>query len=246
MRSVLPPVTQNLLIITVIVWVATIVLRKVGIIDLDQLLGLHFWLGSDFNPAQLVTYMFMYDTAQGFASFSHIFFNMFSLWMFGVTLERVLGAKRFLTYYLVCGIGGGIIQELTWQLSWQSILADINGMDTATLNQVIAGGGATIQNQLNSFYNSLVTVGASAAVFGILLAFGVFFPNMKLFIIPIPVPIKAKWLVIGYGLLELVFGVTGAMSGVAHFAHLGGMLFGLLLIIYWRKRGIIGGGHGYY
>ena len=91
-----------------------------------------------------------------------------------------------------------------------------------------------------------MTVGASAAVFGILLAFGVFFPNMKLFIIPIPVPIKAKWLVIGYGLLELVFGVTGAMSGVAHFAHLGGMLFGLLLIIYWRKRGIIGGGHGYY
>lgn len=197
--SSIMPVTKHLLVINFLVWLATIVFVQAGIIDLNQWLALHFWQSPDFNLVQLVTYMFLH------ANFMHIFFNMFSLWMFGSLLERVMGSKRFLTYYLVCGIGAGLIQELTWHLS---------GLN---------------------FYG--ITLGASGAVFGILLAFGMLFPNMKMFIIPFPFPIKAKWVVLGYGLLELYFGITGEVADVAHYAHLGGMVFGIILILYWKKTG---------
>lgn len=238
------PVTLHLLIINLILWLATIVLRKVGVIDLQALLGLHYWRGSEFNAAQLVTYMFMHDT-NGIA---HLFFNMFSLWMFGVTLERVLGGKRYLFYYITCGIGAAIVQELVWHFTWQSILlGSVTAPAGATASQVIAmieSGQAAFT--LNEFYNSLLTVGASGAVFGILLAFAMIFPNMPMYIIPFPFPIKAKWMVLGYGAIELLFGISGTMSSVAHFAHLGGMLFGAVLIIYWKHKGVIGKGNGYY
>ena len=232
----IPVVTKNLLIINVLVWFATIVLRSRGL-DLTEYLGLHFWLASDFNPAQLLTYMFMHDTS----GIAHLFFNMFSLFMFGVTLERVLGGKRYLFFYISCGLGAAIVQELTWQLTWHSVFvtefANLNGLTFEKVNEMLASG--ELAPYLDQFYGLFVTVGASGAVFGILLAFGMIFLNMPMYIIPIPFPIKAKYMVLGYGALELLFGISGAMSSVAHFAHLGGMLFGFIIIWYWKKNGTI-------
>jgi len=239
------PVTRHLLIINVIMWLATIVFQRAGIVDLQRWLGLHFWQASEFNPAQLFTYMFMHDSS----GFTHVFFNMFSLWMFGSLLERVLGSKRFLFYYISCGIGAALVQELVWQLSWQNILASsVTGPVGVTASDIIKAineGHAGFT--LDEFFNDcFLTVGASGAVFGILLAFGMLFPNMSMYIIPFPFPIKAKWMVLGYGVVELFFGISGAMSNVAHFAHLGGMIAGIIMILYWRHNGTLSRGNGYY
>jgi len=144
--------------------------------------------------------------------------------MFGRTLEAAWGSKRFLFYYITTGIGAGLVQEVFWYV----LLHDQIAMVAANI------GWEATQLQLNQ----LVTIGASGAVFGILLAFGMLFPNIPLYLMFIPVPIKAKYFVIGYGLIELFFGISGIQSSVAHFAHLGGMLFGLFLILYWKKKGI--------
>lgn len=221
----LPTVTKNLLIINLLCFLGTIVARRYGI-DVENMLGLHFFLASDFNLAQFFTYMFMH------ANFSHIFFNMFAVWMFGRVLEQVWGPKRFLTYYLVCGIGAGVIQELVQFIEYTMVWSNYESVNTGL--DIIP---------MSVFLNELTTVGASGAVYGILLAFGMLFPNSQMFVFPIPVPIKAKYFVIGYAALELVLGITGG-DGVAHFAHLGGMLFGLIFIIYWRKKN--GGGQIYY
>lgn len=221
----LPTVTKNLLIINLLCFLGMFVARKYGI-SLNDLLGLHFFLASDFNIGQLVSYMFMH------ANFSHIFFNMFALWMFGRVLEQVWGPKRFLTYYMVCGIGAGLIQELVYYLEYAINLAGYDSVST----------GIGIM-PMSEYLNLMTTVGASGAVYGILLAFGMLFPNSPMFVFPIPVPIKAKYFVIGYAVLELLLGVGGG-DGVAHFAHLGGMLFGLILILRWRKKN--GGGQIFY
>ena len=232
------PVTRHLLLINVIMWLATIVFQHAGIVDLHRWLGLHFWQASQFQPAQLLTYMFMHDSS----GFAHIFFNMFSLWMFGSLLERVLGSKRYLFYYISCGIGAALVQELVWQLSWQSVLASsVTGPAGASVSDIIKAineGHAGFT--MNDFYNDcFLTVGASGAVFGILLAFGMLFPNMPMYIFFIPIPVKAKWVVLGYGLLELYFGISGNQPGVAHFAHLGGMIAGIIMILYWRHNGTL-------
>lgn len=240
----IPPVTRHLLIINLLMWLATIVMEKTGQFDMVRYLGLHFWQASQFNPVQLFTYMFMHDPS----SFAHVFFNMFSLWMFGATLERVLGPKRYIFYYVSCGLGAALIQELTWQLTWYDTmvqaLAASNGITPSQVLEAI-NAGHIAPGLIDQFQCSMVTIGASGAVFGILLAFGMIFPNMKMYIIPFPFPIKAKWMVIGYGAVELFFGLHGVMSGVAHFAHLGGMIAGFFIILYWKRTGVIGG-HGYY
>ena len=218
-------------------WVATILLKQRGLVDLDNILGLHFWQASDFKIYQFFTYMFMHDSSGFSTGIAHIFFNMFSLWMFGMLLERVMGAKRYLFFYISCGLGAALVQEVVWQFSWESVLASINNTTTSVINEAIRSGKIT-GSFLNEFYNNLITVGASGAVFGILLAFGMLFPNMPLYIMFIPIPVKAKWAVLGYGLLELFFGVTGSMDHVAHFAHLGGMLFAFIIIMYWKKKGV--------
>ncbi|MBP5498458.1 MAG: rhomboid family intramembrane serine protease [Muribaculaceae bacterium] len=237
--SSIPMVTKNLLIINVLMWIATIVLGRQDI-DLIEWLGLHFWRASDFNAAQLVTYMFMHDNT----TFTHLFFNMFSLWMFGVTLERVLGAKRYLFFYLACGLGAALVQELVWEVTWKDmfipLIANQNNLTFAEVEQLMNNG--QLGGVIGQFWDMLVTVGASGAVFGILLAFGMIFPNLPMYIIPFPFPIKAKWMVIGYGAIELFFGVTGSMDNVAHFAHLGGMLFAFIIIYVWKKKGLIGNG----
>lgn len=208
--GMLPVVTKNLIIINGIIWLTQFVLFNRADMDLTRLFGLHFPASDQFRIYQLVTYMFLHDPH----SISHVFFNMFAVFMFGRTLEQVWGPKRFLTYYLVTGIGAGLIQLLILFIRVQAVLPQ----------------------EMFSMVDS-VTVGASGAVFGILLAFGMLFPNAELFIIPFPFPIKAKWFVIGYGLLELIFGVANRSGdNVAHFAHLGGMLFGIFMILYWRKK----------
>ena len=217
----IPPVTKNLLIINVLCFVGMFVARRYGI-DINDLAGLHFFLASDFNVAQLISYMFLH------ANFQHIFFNMFAVWMFGRVLEQVWGPKRFLIFYFVTGIGAGLIQELTWFYSLRDVIALSSQIP-------INIGGDTLLNQ-PEFYNLFITVGASGAVFGILLAFAMLYPNIPLYIIFIPIPIKAKYFVVFYGLIELFLGVSNfGGDNVAHFAHLGGMIFGYILVKYWKK-----------
>ena len=213
----LPTITKNLLIINVLCFFGAIVAQKYGI-NLNDYLGLHFFLASDFNPAQLITYMFMH------ANFQHIFFNMFAVWMFGRVLEQVWGPKRFLFYYILCGIGAGLVQEVVQYIEYAVNWSHYSGVDT--------GYGIL---PMGEFLNQLNTVGASGAVYAILLAFGMLFPNSQMFVFPIPFPIKAKYFVMGYAAFELLLGL-GGHDGVAHFAHLGGMLFGIFLIVYWKKQ----------
>lgn len=233
-----PPITKNLIIINVIIWLAQVVMLRSGI-DLTDRFGLYYVESQGFRVYQLVTYMFLHDPH----SFYHVFFNMFAVFMFGRLLEQIWGSKRFLTYYLVTGVGAALVQMLVYFVRIQSLKS---GMDADVVAEVQAQGFRILQQQmnftdpasaaLNAMMNT-VTVGASGAVFGILLAFGMLFPNAELFIIPIPFPIKAKWFVMGYGAMELFFGVANRTGdNVAHFAHLGGMLFGIFMILYWKKK----------
>ena len=214
----LPVVVKNLLIINTLAFLASFTLERFNI-DLNDMLGLHFFKASGFRPYQLLTYMFMH------ANFAHIFFNMFALWMFGNVLENIWGPKRFLIFYLVCGVGAGLTQELVQYIQYTTQLAQYD--------QVNLGGNIV---SMDSYLNLMTTVGASGAIYGILLAFGMMFPNSLIYVY-FAIPIKAKWFVILYAVIELVsgLGVTGS-DNVAHFAHLGGMLFGLILILLWRKK----------
>ena len=221
----LPVVTKNLIAINVLVFLATIVLDRYGY-DLNSLLGLHLFLADDFKPFQIVTYMFMHG------GFMHLFFNMFALYMFGRVLEMVWGPKRFLIFYMFTGVGAGIIQEIVQYLYYSTQLSMYSGVDF----------GAGLIVPMAQYLNMWVTVGASGAVSGILLAFAMNFPNERLFVMPFPFPIKAKYFVLIFGAIELFTGLgNSAGDNVAHFAHLGGMLFGLILILYWRKKGYING-----
>jgi len=215
----MPTMTKNLLVINILAYLATVVLERSGV-DLNALLGLHFFKASAFHAYQFLTYMFLHG------SFTHILFNMFALWMFGSVIERVWGPKKFLFYYIVCGVGAGIVQEL---VQYGNYVAQ--GLDAY---QYVNMGGAQIS--MDAYINMWTTIGASGAVYGILLAFGMIFPNERLFIIPFPFPIKAKWLIMGYIAIELFSAMSGPGDGIAHMAHLGGMLFGFLLIRYWQKH----------
>jgi membrane associated rhomboid family serine protease len=225
----LPVVTKNLLAINALMFLALLAFEKMGI-DLNSILGLHLFIAPDFRLYQLVTYIFMHG------SFSHILLNMFSLWMFGRILEQVWGPKRFLTYYMLTGIGAGLLQQAVQYAYYYSELA--------AYTSVNLGGGMIVP--MAEYLNMWTTVGASGAVYGMLLAFALTFPNERLFMFPIPVPIKAKYFALTIAGLELLTGIGNhAGDNVAHFAHLGGMLFGLLLIYYWRKTGKINGPYNF-
>lgn len=237
--------TRNLIIINLIVWLAGMISPRFGNILTDHL-GLHYVMADDFNPVQIFTYMFLHD----FHGFLHVFFNMFTLWMFGRILEPVWGSKRFMLYYFVCGVGAAFIQEAVWALSWHSEYVDgiaaLNGQTPAAMEVYIHDYAPLFRDGIAQYLNSMVTVGASGAIFGILLGFAFVFPNMPLYLFFIPVPIKAKYMVIGYAVLEFFFGMNGIQAGVAHFAHLGGMLFGLILLLYWKRKGTLHGGNYFY
>jgi membrane associated rhomboid family serine protease len=223
----IPPVTRNLIIINLLIWIIEAASSSFGR-HLVDLLGLHFawgWTDSDFNPIQLVTYMFIHDPH----SIWHVGFNMFTLWMFGRILEQTWGSRRFLLYYFVCGIGAALVQELVWALTWHHDFVQAIVSHTGLLPEVV-------EKQLAIHPEQFITMGASGAVFGLLLAFAFLFPDLPLYFMFIPVPVKAKYMVIGYAVIEFFLGVSGNMGTIAHFAHLGGMLFGLILLLYWRHK----------
>ncbi len=235
----LPPVTKNLLIINALFLLATWVLRGSFGIDLSNYLGLYFPLSENFHPAQFGTYMFMH------ADFMHLFFNMFALFMFGRVLETYWGPKKFFLYYTITGIGAGVIQLIFKYIDYNSAIALLSEEQIA----IVYEQGAAALREYKNFTNpdmrdfNLVLnggmVGASGAVFGILLAFGMLFPNTELMLLFPPIPIKAKYFVIIYGVAELFMGVANfSFDNVAHWAHLGGMIFGFILIKYWDKKGI--------
>ena len=191
----LPVITKSLLIANVVMWLLTVLFKQYGIY-LVNYLGLFYYPSPYFHWWQPLTYMFMH------ANFSHLFFNMFAVLMFGPVLEQKWGTTKFLIYYIICGLGAGLVQELVWAMM---------------------GSGVA------------VTIGASGAVFGILLAFGWLFPDVPMFIFFIPIPIRARTLVIIYAVVEIFAGINPFHTdNVAHFAHLGGMLFGLILLLWWQ------------
>lgn len=251
----LPIVVKNLLIINVLMFGLALLFQSQFGIDLNDKLGMHYPFSPSFRPHQVITYMFMHDISGPY----HLFFNMFALWMLGSTLERVWGPKRFLIYYMVTGIGAAVCHYTVVHFQIQESLNLINeyisNPSPASFEAFMSSKGAYVPSQeVLSQYNTKETldfmrqyrlsmlngptmVGASGAIFGILLAFGVLFPNTELLFMFIPIPIKAKWFVLGYGAFELFSGLKGsAGDNIAHFAHLGGMLFGFILLKYWQKQ----------
>ena len=242
-----PPAVLNLMIINLLFWIASQVFPSAFGIDLTKSLGLHYWFSDKFNPIQLVTYMFMHDDS----SISHLFCNMFGIWMFGRTLEQVWGVKKFLFFYFFTGIGAGIIQELTWMIDLHDIttamnlaIAENSGEALVPFSSMFTGGNIANATALDvirlkeQIFAAHVTVGASGALFGILLAFGWLFPEAKMGLLFVPFMIPARIFVAIYAAFELFFGVTGfAFDNVAHFAHLGGMLFGAGILWMWQRRG---------
>lgn len=233
--AALPPVVKNLILINVLLLVATITAKSVFGYDITSILALYFPKSEMFKPLQILTHMFMH------AGLWHLFFNMFALYMFGGILENVWGPKRFFIYYMVCGLGAALTHETVIAFQYNQLAKSIGPENL----QIVIDQATTLFKQGQGFTDpemlklqmllNTPTVGASGAIFGVLLAFGVLFPNTQLMLLFPPIPIKAKYFVIGYGAIELYLAVTQPGSNIAHAAHLGGMLFGYILIRYWRK-----------
>ena len=214
--SALPPVTKNLIIINVIIFLATLVNENFMIATF----ALFYPTSPYFHWWQVVTHMFMHG------GFWHIFFNMYTLLIFGCVVERIIGSKKFLLFYFVCGLGAVALHLGVEYLQLQSY------MEGAAL-----GNAAAIQNI--AIIKNTPTVGASGAIYGVLMGYAMLFPESRMTLLFPPVTLSAKWMVVVFAAIELVTGVTGWASGIAHFAHLGGMLIGWLMILWWRKRGIL-------
>ncbi len=217
--NILPPVCKNLLIVNILAYIATYVFKMRGI-DLTDIFGLHFFASENHYIWQYITYAFFHG------SLSHLVFNMFAVWMFGYTLENIWGEKRFIIFCLVSCLGAALVQQVTYYFMYSNL---IDGIYT----HVNIGKGLTIP--VNEFLNTLNTVGASGIVFGLLAAFGMMFPNSTIYFYFL-IPIKTKWFVIGYMLIELFNGITTTSDGVAHFAHLGGAVAGLILLWIWKRQ----------
>lgn len=223
-----PLVTRNLIFINLIVWLAQLILPKSLGFDITDWGALHFYYGSAAHFYQYITYMFLHSTD----SLMHILNNMFMLWMFGSVIERYWGPKRFLIYYLITGITAALTQQIVWAIDLSSVTSGAYQFVNLGNNQIIP---------VAEFLNMPTTVGASGAVFGLLLAYGMLFPNTEMYYLFLPIPIKAKYIVLLFGAYELFSGVHATGSNVAHFAHLGGMIGGIILILLWRRKKIISG-----
>ncbi len=261
--STFPPVVKNLLIINGLCFLANIVLQSRGWYDMNEHFGLYYPESTLFKPYQLLTHVFMHGT------FMHLFFNMFSLWMFGNVLENHWGPKRFFIYYFITAFGAaalylgvnayevhqikeviasfnaqpdydtffGIIQRDSFFANDIHIVDFLSEWKKDPSNPDFVTGAKQIVDYLLIKKINVPVVGASGAVFGLLLGFGMLFPNTQLVMLFFPFPIKAKYFVLIYGALELYQGVSNDRSdNVAHFAHLGGMLFGFIMIKLWNKK----------
>lgn len=214
--SNVPTVTKNLILINVIVFIATLVNENL----MMGAFALYYPTSPNFHWWQVITHMFMHG------GFWHIFFNMYTLFIFGCVVERIIGTKKFLLFYFVCGLGAVGLHFLVQYFQMQSF------MDSAA-----AGSAAAYQSI--AMIKSVPTVGASGAIYGVLIGYAMLFPESRMTLIFPPVTLSAKWMVVAFAAIELLTGVTGRASGVAHFAHLGGMLIGWLLILFWRRRGTL-------
>ncbi len=209
----MPPVVKNLLLVNILMYVITMITGNF----MYENFALFYFKSPFFKPYQLVTHMFMHG------GFTHIFFNMYTLFIFGGVLERVWGSQKFLLYYFVTGIGAALLHLGVMYLQLQGYIADIQE------------GNLYAQANIQALLTT-PTVGASGAIYGLLLAYGMLFPNNVMQLIFPPVALKAKWFVLIFGALELLLGLSGRGGNVAHFAHLGGMIFGFFLIMYWKKN----------
>jgi membrane associated rhomboid family serine protease len=232
--TAIPEITKNLIIINVLVY-----LSAKAFPSLNYHLALFPIMSEHFQPYQIVTHMFMHSDQM----ITHIFFNMFTLFMFGGEIERAFGPKRYLFFYLFTGLGAAFLHSTVHYLEAYQVMQNL---DTASVNMVLTEGRGILlngQNYINSVAGNLnllvniPVVGASGAVFGLLAAFGMLYPNRIIYMIIPPVPLKAKYFVLIFGCIELYLGISHAQTGIAHFAHLGGALFGVLTILYWRKQG---------
>lgn len=209
-----PFIVKNLIIINVIVLVATMI-NENFMYENFSLFSFH---SPFFKPYQFITHMFMHG------GIWHLFFNMYTLWIFGSILENVWGSKKFLLFYFVTGLGAALLHNLVLEI------------ELSTLQNAVQSGNMAAQTSIMNILRT-PTVGASGAIYGVLLGYGMLFPNNIISLIFPPIALKAKWFVIIFGAIELLMGVTGTGSDVAHFAHLGGMVFGFILIMYWKKKG---------
>jgi len=231
----LPPVVKNIIMLNVLMLLALYVGQSVFRIDLNGILGLYFPKSEQFMPVQILTHMFMHG------GFLHLLFNMYALFIFGQILENVWGPKRFFIFYMVCGLGAALTHELVIAFQYSHLAQSLSPENL----QLVLNEGTAYINQGKVFTDETMkslqillntpTVGASGAIFGVLLAFGVLFPNTQLMLLIPPIPIRAKYFVMIYGAIELYLALTQPGSNIAHAAHLGGMLFGYLLIRYWQK-----------
>ena len=237
--SNLTPVIKNLIIINVLFFLATISFQKLGI-DLTNYLGLHQFQSPKFMPHQLVTHMFMHG------SFTHLLFNMLGIFFLGVILEKVWGGKRFLTFYLITGLGAALTYLGYIQFQINALSNNIDPSQLPKILDLIKTQGADMLSKGYNFKDPILSkinglihgsmVGASGAVYGILLAFGMLFPNTQLMLLFPPIPIKAKYLVFILAVIALFLGILNQTGdNIAHFAHLGGMIFGFILIKYWKQ-----------
>ncbi|EDP94530.1 rhomboid family intramembrane serine protease [Kordia algicida OT-1] len=237
---------KHLIIINVIVWAATMILLERGI-DLVQLLALYFPENPNFKFWQPVTSMFMHSTE----SITHLLFNMFGLWMFGSALEMRWGKVKFLSFYMITGVGAGLIHTL---VNYYGVYSNMNILLEAGYNQTEIFNIISQAKYMTSWENILTesqistlvgdfyapALGASGALYGVLVAFGMMYPNTELMLMFIPIPVKAKYFIPGLLLLDFIGGISGGFSlfgagNIAHFAHLGGALFGFLLMLYFDK-----------
>jgi len=216
----MPPVVKNLLIINALVYFAQTVFENSTAFSITNMFALHDIHSVFFKPHQLITHMFMHG------DFWHLFFNMFALWMFGAMLENVWGSKKFLIFYMACGLGAAFLHLGVLYREMNDVMAIFSQMPVDQQQELIYS---------DRFKVNTATVGASGAVFGCLAAFGYLFPNSLLYIYGV-FPVKAKWLVIGYAAMELWLGVrNSAGDNVAHWAHLGGALVGFILVYIWNR-----------
>lgn len=217
------PIVLNLIILNVLAYLAQ---QFISAFDVTEWGSLHYFNSPLFKPHQLITHMFLHDKG----GIGHLLFNMFALWMFGSILENYISSKKFLIFYLICGLGAGILTQLTIPFSAEMFSKSAEGLRAASQNN------ASVAQIIDAYKNEYSMIGASGAIMGVMAAFAYLFPNTELFIMFIPIPIKAKYVIPGFILIDL-FGGLRQSSGdnIGHFAHLGGAIVGFLLILFWNK-----------
>ncbi len=215
------PVVLNLVIINVL---AFLVQNLITTFDVTDWGALHYFLSVDFKPHQLITHMFLHG------GISHIFFNLFSLYMFGTMLESYIGSKKFLIFYMVCGLGAGLLTQLTVPYSAETFAKSIEGLGAAETH------GISATEVVQAYKQEYSMIGASGAIMGVMAAFAYLFPNTEMYIMFVPIPVKAKYVIPVFVLIDLFGGINpSAGDNVGHFAHLGGAIVGFLLMYYWNK-----------